>query len=126
ASEVAQRYRSAEEMQADLAILQQGRSVKRKHARERRWAFVRKAGVGMAVLAAFILLMSFFKQQLARERPIKPAALGLYLEGWSRVREGGKENFELASAKLEQALALDPTQPKIYAVLAMAYGSRSF
>ncbi len=123
ASDVGRRYRSAEAMQADLAILQQGRSVKRKHARERRWAFIRKVSVGMAVLAAFILLISLFKQQLARERP---TALGLYLEGWSRLREGGKENFEMATAKLEQALALDPADPKIYAVLGLAYGSRSF
>lgn len=126
ADDLGQRYRSADAMQADLATLQKGRSVKRKHARERRWAFVRKAGVGMAVLALFIFLTSIFKQQLGRERPIKAEALGPYLEGWSRVREGGKENFELATAKLEQALALDPAQPKIYAVLAVAYGSRSF
>src|ERR1041385_4928727 len=35
ASEVAQRYRSADEMQADLALLQQGKSMKQKHATER-------------------------------------------------------------------------------------------
>lgn len=126
ADDLGQRYRSADAMQADLAILQQGRSVKRKHARERRWAFVRKFGVGVAVLALLIFLISFFKQQLKRESPINPAALGLYADGWSLVREGGKENFELATAKLEEARVLDPAHPKIHAVLGLAYGNRSF
>ena len=126
ASEVGQRYRSAEEMEADLAILQQGKSVKQKHATERRWAATRKTGLVVTVLVALILLLPFLKHQFARERPIKPEALGLYTDGWALVRKGGKQDLETATATLVQALALDPAQPKIYAVLALAYGKKAF
>jgi serine/threonine protein kinase len=50
ASDIAQRYRSAEEMQADLSILQQGKSVKQKRVNERRWALTR-VGFSAVVLA---------------------------------------------------------------------------
>ena len=126
ASDAAQRYRSAEEMQADLALLQQGKSVKQKRATERHWVAARKIGLGVAAVAAIIFFLSFLKDQLARERSIKPEALGLYTDGWALLRQGGKQDLEAATSKLEQALVLDPAHPKIYAFLGLAYGKRAF
>lgn len=45
----AQRYPSAEAMELDLALIEQGRSVRRKRGRQRRWAVARKAA-GVALL----------------------------------------------------------------------------
>src|SRR5437867_10815298 len=50
------RYQSAEEMLADLALLQSGRSVKRLHVVERRLARARRAGLAAAAVAAFATL----------------------------------------------------------------------
>ena len=63
APEVKQRYESAAEMHADLALLQSGKSVARMRAVERRLKFVARAGAavtGMALLAA----AAFFYQQV--------------------------------------------------------------
>ena len=45
-------YRSAEAMQADLALLLEGGSVKARQMRERRWAVGRKAVGALAAVAA--------------------------------------------------------------------------
>src|SRR5262245_2740482 len=50
--DTAHRYRSAEEMHADLALLQSGKSVKRLHAMERRLAQATRLGAVIAVLLA--------------------------------------------------------------------------
>ena len=47
--------RSAEEMQADLALLQQGKSVKQKRVNERRLALTKRVGLSAVVLAALVL-----------------------------------------------------------------------
>jgi WD40 repeat protein len=46
-----ERYQSAEDMHADLALLHSGRSVKRKHVLERRIAWMSKVGPVVTVLA---------------------------------------------------------------------------
>ena len=46
----ARRYQSAEAILADLALIRSGRSVRRIHAMERRWAVVKRAGLLVAAL----------------------------------------------------------------------------
>jgi WD40 repeat protein len=46
------RYQSAREMHADLALLQSGRSVKRHHRMERRLALMTRAGIALTALLA--------------------------------------------------------------------------
>lgn len=63
APDVKQRYESAAEMHADLALLQSGKSVSRMRAVERRLQFVARAGAvvtGIALLAG----AAFFYQQI--------------------------------------------------------------
>jgi serine/threonine protein kinase len=122
---VGQRYRSAEEMHADLGVLERGQSVKQKHTMARRWAAAKKIGFSGAALAVLLLSLLLIQQHFGRERAIKPAALGHYINGWALVRQGGKQDLENAAAQLEAALLLDP-DPRIYAALALAYGKRAF
>lgn len=58
----AQRYASAEAMEADLALLEQGRSVRRKRNREQRWAVART----VAFAASLLLLAGLGIQYLSR------------------------------------------------------------
>jgi serine/threonine protein kinase len=125
AGDLGLRYRSAEEMHADLRVLEMGASVKRKHSMARRWAVARKIAFAVAALAVLHLSLLLIQQQSGRERAIKPAALGLYTDAWGLVRKGRKQDLETAAVKLEQALLLDP-DPRIYAALALAYGEKAF
>lgn len=52
----AQRYQTAAEMHADLALLESGRSVVRMRGMERRLRFVQRAGAAVTALAAIIAL----------------------------------------------------------------------
>jgi serine/threonine protein kinase/TolB-like protein len=58
----AQRYASAEAMEVDLALLEQGRSVRRKRNREQRWAIART----VAFAASLLLLAGLGFQYLSR------------------------------------------------------------
>ena len=62
---VRRRYQSADEMHADLLLLQGGRSVKRLHMAERRLALATRAGLLLAVLALAILAVLY---EVNRER----------------------------------------------------------
>jgi WD40 repeat protein len=61
-----QRYASAEELQADLALLQIGKSVRRLHAMERRLKAMTRFGAIAAVLAALALAAFGFARRQAR------------------------------------------------------------
>jgi WD40 repeat protein len=60
------RYETAESMQADLALLQSGQSVRRVRALERRFARLRLSGAIVTVLLACALLIAFFANYRAR------------------------------------------------------------
>jgi WD40 repeat protein len=66
------RYQSAEEIHADLVVLQSGKSVKRLRLLERRWAAVRRFGslgvVSAAVLAGASLYLAAEHQRAAEAR----------------------------------------------------------
>src|SRR5262245_33405883 len=63
----AKRYPSAEQMHADLAYLQGGRSVRRLHTVERRLALLTKAGIA-AVLMAVLAVFAYFVQEARARR----------------------------------------------------------
>jgi WD40 repeat protein len=60
------RYQSAESLQADLALLQSGQSVRRVRALERRAARLRLSGGIVTVLLACSLIVAFFSNYRAR------------------------------------------------------------
>lgn len=126
ASEVAQRYRSAEDMQADLSLLQQGKSVRQKRVNERRWSLTMRVGFSAVVLAALVGVFLPLQRQWQAQRPMNPKALELYTSGQVDLRKGTKKDLDVAIPLLEQALALDQNHPKIHAALAWAYEKKFF
>jgi tetratricopeptide (TPR) repeat protein len=126
ASEVAQRYRSAEEMQADLSLLQQGKSVKQKRVNEGRWALAKRLGLSAVVLAALVVVLLPLLRQWQTQRPMGPKVLKLYTDGQVALRNGTAKDMDMAIPLLEQALALDENNPKIHAALAWAYEKKFF
>ncbi len=74
-----ERYRSAEEMNADLALLHSGESVQQKHVLQRRVKVLTRVGVGLAaalVLGAFPYYVAIKEAQAAKlEASLKTKAL---------------------------------------------------
>src|SRR5262249_45163870 len=60
-SEPRKRYQSAEQMAAELALLQDQRSVRRKHVIEQRWAILKKAVLVVAALALMLTVPSLIR-----------------------------------------------------------------
>jgi WD40 repeat protein len=67
APDPAERYGSAAELHADLALVNSGKSVRWKHAVERRLAFARRAGAGVALLAMLATGGYLFQRHLTRQ-----------------------------------------------------------
>ena len=86
APDVKQRYESAAEMHADLALLQSGKSVSRMRAVERRLKLAARAAVAVTVIAVLAGLAFFYQQIQTRE-----------------ARRLAAENKALAAAKTQLA-----------------------
>jgi len=67
AENIAERYQTAEEMQADLALLQSGKSVKWRRLVEKRLAAAKKIGAAVAVIAAFATGAWFYQRHQTSE-----------------------------------------------------------
>jgi WD40 repeat protein len=61
------RYQSAEEMHVDLALLQNGKSVKSKRILERRLVFARRAGAAVGLIAALAIGGYLFQRHQTRQ-----------------------------------------------------------
>ena len=97
------RYQSAEEMQADLALLQSGQSVRRVRTLERRVAWARRAGwaaVAIAVVAVAGVLFAGWRAKLAEQASAKESALRTRAEA---AEQDARQ--KLYSAYLAQARA---------------------
>jgi WD40 repeat protein len=104
------RYASAEEMHADLSLLQSGRSVRRLRSMERR--LVRMNQLGVAAVALLILALGgswFFRHQAARDR-----------ENFQRIaaaeREARRQLWNSLVAQ-SQAVRANPTAGRRFASL---------
>src|SRR2546423_3310114 len=58
-----ERYQSAEEMGAELALLQRGESVKQRRTVQRRWNVAKKAAIGAFVVALLLSALPFVKSK---------------------------------------------------------------
>ncbi|MCX6926300.1 MAG: serine/threonine protein kinase [Verrucomicrobia bacterium] len=100
APEVKQRYESAAEMHADLALLQSGKSVARMRAVERRLKFVARAGAVVTAIA-FLAGLAFFYQQfqtrdarrLASENKSLAVAKSQLADDKSKLAEENRERL---------------------------------
>src|SRR5439155_23741144 len=104
------RYQSTEEIQADLALLQSGQSVRHVRALERRYARLRWSGiVGTAVLVCALVVAFFanYRARLAAESRAKEASLREQAQHSQARAETAErqERQQLYTALLEQGRA---------------------
>jgi serine/threonine-protein kinase len=66
-------------------------------------------------------LSSAERAGLARSRPVDPRAYEAYLKGRYEINKFTSESFDSGMALLNEASAIDPTEPLVYAGLAHAY-----
>jgi tetratricopeptide (TPR) repeat protein len=127
AKDPARRYQSAEQMRADLELLEEGRSVSQKRAVERRWqVFKRLAPVGAAVLGVLSIPLGF-RWFMPPPAPLAPRVekrstnevanqmydLGnVYLDG---------SKFQKAAEQFELSVQADPSFARAYARLAWVH-----
>jgi serine/threonine protein kinase len=109
------RYQGAEEMQADLELLQQGRSVKLKRAAERKWSLVKRFGLPGAVLVVVAALL--FTSASKRGKGPNPEAVRLYKLGRWHVAQVTDDSLRKAEDFLNQAIEKDPTYAAPYITL---------
>jgi WD40 repeat protein len=102
-----QRYQTAEDLRADLLLLEAGKSVRRLRTLERRLALARKTGVG---IAALILLAGAVSWQVYQGKQIAVRALVRSYVA-SGVQELNQGDLLRALPWFAKALGLNPTPP---------------
>ncbi|HTL55011.1 MAG TPA: protein kinase [Candidatus Limnocylindrales bacterium] len=109
-SDVRRRYQSAQEMHADLALLQTGKSVKRLRVIERRLAAITRIGIGAAAIAVVAVAAYFgaIKQARRAQRAEREIAQQLYAADINRAMH----QWEQGNVKRAIEL-LDAHQPKL-------------
>ena len=137
-TEPKERYRSAVEMQADFALLQRGKSVKRRRVSDRRRLMAQRVCFVMAVLAVVAvtgwLLLTSFVLSLNRKEVAQHAdslamtgtknqeAYELYVKAKVCLRRFTIEGEKLGRQYLEEAVKLDPNFLAAYELLFESYG----
>jgi WD40 repeat protein len=109
AADVKQRYQTADEMHADLALLQSGKSVKRMRTIERRLVQATRLGVVITVLLTLVLVAYFFSEwqrRIARENFDRAEAQRLRAERAEQdLRKKAEDTEKLWSTYLSQLQA---------------------
>ncbi len=105
-AEARERYHTAEGMHDELALLQRGESVKRKHAMERRWVMLKKFGLVAAALALLVSSPSLIKA-LKHEKNPNPEAVRLYKVARLHISQLTDESMAKAIEYLNQAIQID-------------------
>lgn len=125
AKDAARRYRSAEEMRDELALLQSGKSVKRLRAWEQRSSYARNAALGISLLtlvAATLLTSALWKSSPPRvEWSKNEAANEAYRKGLRALHSGSYSGASEAVKCFKTAIELEPKFAEAYAKLAHAY-----
>ncbi len=104
------RYQTCEEMHGELALLDQGKSVKQKRARQRHWVIGKKASVGVSLLAVAITVIFV----LSREFNHSILAKSYCDKGLKIIRGNNDEQLAEAYTDFKTAIALDPNFAQPY------------
>jgi Tfp pilus assembly protein PilF len=120
-ADVRERYSSAEAVQAELSLLEEGQSVRRKRTVQRRWAVARKLALGLVGVALGCLAMSFLRGAKHGYTP-KPEAVDLYELGKWKYEALTPKDHAIAFSNLTQATQIDPKYPQPYGELVALYG----
>jgi serine/threonine protein kinase len=109
-SEARRRYQSAEEMRADLELLQRGKSVQRKRALQHWLAVSKKAGLAVALLSMVVAAAVVFRQHSSDPylHSAIPGVDKLVEQGNSVVQGRSAERIRTALGYYNEAVQLDP------------------
>ncbi len=118
-SDVRNRYWSAQQMQMDLVLLQEGKSVKQARLRKHRLGIVKKFGLAAGVVALLALIILYWKP--SGYRP-KKEALRLYEDGRWFYSQLTPDDHEKAFDRLSAAVEADPNFLQPYDELTILFG----
>jgi serine/threonine protein kinase/Flp pilus assembly protein TadD len=124
------RYQSAVEMRADLDLLRQSESVKRKYAWKLRLSFAKRFTVAISALTVALTIHWFvvWKPRAATKITWSKSeeANEAYQKGLREFHQNTADMLAQATANFERAVALDPTFARAKASLALAYISMGY
>jgi serine/threonine protein kinase len=122
------RYASADMMEAELLLLESGRSVRRTRARQQIWSVCKKAGLAVALVASVITVSSRFLPA-AGDRYVQssnPEVNKLVEQGFYAWREGTPQRVHHAQECFEKALQREPNfVPALYGLATVHLGDRA-
>ena len=132
ANDVRRRYQTAQELEADLALLEMGRSIRAKHGSQQRWAKIKVAACVAAAIALTSVGLRVVRTSDAKVTDENRAEAQAYIQN-ARILAGrssshleGKQNNPRVIELLEKAVVLDPGFAEAHAELALAYTIRLF
>jgi tetratricopeptide (TPR) repeat protein len=132
AGDARQRYQSAHELEAELALLEVGRSVRAKRNSQQRWARMKVVACVAAVIALASLGVWLVQHKWLNGPSGATTEAQAYVQkarilaGRSASHLEGKQNNPRVIGLLEKAVALDPNFAEAHAELALAYTIRLF
>ena len=138
AGDVRRRYQTAQELEADLALLEMGRSVRAKRSSQQRRVKIKIAACVAAAIALAWLGLSAVQREFQKRNsaanitPQKQSEARAFVQNARILAERssshleGKQNNPRVIELLEKAIALDPGSAEAHADLALAYTIRLF
>ena len=115
------RYQTCDEIHADLALLEKGKSVRQKRSRQWCWAVGRKAGLALSALAVVAAVIFILPHQSNRSEPSSDGPDSTNLEANALCDKGmyilrGDEFLQIAEAytNFNRAIVLDPNFARPY------------
>lgn len=104
------RYQTCEELHADLALLGQGRSVKQKRTRQKRWSVMSRVLVFVAIIGISTLAVISLWRKSPPTRPwsTKPQARAFYDRAVLDLRSREQDRGRRAYSNLVESVKLDP------------------
>jgi tetratricopeptide (TPR) repeat protein len=116
-----ERYNSAEEMRADLALLVEGKSIRRKRNREHLWAAAKKAGLVLIIFAVVAVnlvfaVRRFTPSEYSGDGPPSTNILAEALcnKAMHILRDDNYQEFGQAYTNFNRAIELDPYYARPY------------
>jgi len=121
AKDPAQRYASADELQADLELLQRGKSVKSFRLYKRRWGVARKAaGMGFLLAAAVGVMVTLLNREKRTDDALggppstNELANALCSKALANLRADNQRSYPEVYTNLHRAIELDPNFARPY------------
>jgi serine/threonine protein kinase/Tfp pilus assembly protein PilF len=121
AQDAKERYQTCGELHADLALLEQGESVKKKRTRQQRWAVAKKVGLGLIILVLLAAILPLLSRQSQRSEYSSDGSDSTNMEANAYCDKGllilrGDNYTEVgeAYADFTNAIRLDPNYARPY------------